>query len=319
MAGDGKTTWSTAVLIGAVALAFIGGVIGLTQLNISADDPGVRSHVALPLHHGETLRVETVNGVITYESRDGDQVDIEAVVKARALTNGQARRYTGQVQVEVGRTADGVAAVARLPENLENLNVVTVNFHVREPEDWRGNVELRTANGPVTAVNLHGHAEVETATGPITIRSHTGSLRAVTGNGAIDVHDAETVLAAFTSNGSIDVRGAVLQGQGFARTLNGTVRIRGELDEAASLQVDTSQGSVSFVLEEPDVVLDLAATNGAVRLHADVAASVHERDKLVGRIGAGKARLSARALNGSIDLHVIGATAMESPASSAAN
>lgn len=299
---DGNTTWTTLGFIVLVAAAFIGGVIGLTQLNISADDEGLRSHVSLPLHEGETLRVQTVNGVITYGSWDGDEVDVEAVVRARALTNGQARRYTEQVDVDVSRTADGVSAVARLPESLENVNVVTVDFHVRVPESWRGHVELRTANGAVTASDVHGVADVSTGTGPITIQSHTGALHVSTGNGAIDVRDAETVLAAYTANGSIRVRDAMLSGHGYARTLNGTVIIRGHLEEAASLEVDTSRGSVTFRLTDPDVVVDLAATNGAVRSHAEVAASINEPDKLVGRIGAGRAKLSARSHNGSIEL-----------------
>src|SRR5690606_35500888 len=147
------------------------------------------------------------------------------------------------------------------------------NFRVRVPEDWRGRGELGTINGQVMATNLHGDAEVETATVPISIRSHSGSPNVIPGNGPINVTNANIVLDAFTSNGTIDVSGAVLRGQGVARTLNGTVRIRASLDEDATLQVDTSQGSVSFVLTDPDVALDLAANNGTVRLHADVAAS----------------------------------------------
>lgn len=319
MAGDDKATWKTALYVALVAVGFIGGVIGLTQLTISADDPGVQWHASLPLLPGETLRVETVNGVITYETWDGSEVEIEATARARALTNGQARRYTEQVQVDLIRTEGGVEAVARLPQNLANLNTVTVNFRVRVPEDWRGRVELRTINGQVMAANLHGDAEVETATGPISIRSHSGSLKVITGNGAINVTDANTVLDAFTSNGTIDVSGAVLRGQGFARTLNGTVRIHASLDEEATLQVDTSQGSVSFVLTDPDVALDLAANNGTVRLHADVAASLRQPDKLVGSIGAGRAVLHARANNGSIDLYVTETTALQPAGASSPN
>src|SRR5690606_28826516 len=140
--------------------------------------------------------------------------------------------------------------------------------------DWRGRGELRTLNCLVMAANLLGDAEVETATGPIFIRSHRGSLKFITGNGHINFTNANTEPVAFTANGTIDVSGAVLRSQGFARTLNGTVRIRASLDEEATLQVDTSQGSVSFVLTDPDVALDLAANNGTVRLHADVAASL---------------------------------------------
>src|SRR5690606_16920656 len=97
---NGVLTYETWVGRGValVAVGFIGSVIGLTQLTISADDPGVQWHASLPLLPGETLRVETVNGVITYETWDGSEVEIEATARARALTNGQARRYTEQVQ-----------------------------------------------------------------------------------------------------------------------------------------------------------------------------------------------------------------------------
>lgn len=303
MANDGKTTLTMVGTAVIVAVAFIGSIIGLTQLNISADDEGLRRHAALPLYDGETLRVQTVNGVITYTTWDGDEVDIEAVVRARALTNSQARRYTEQVDVDIARTADGVAAVTRLPENLANVNSVSVDFRVRVPETWRGRIELHTDNGSVTAGDLHGVADVTTGTGPITIQSHTGSLHVSTGNGAIDVRDAETVLDAYTANGSIRVRDARLLGDGHARTLNGTVIVRGRLEDAASLEVDTSRGSVTFRLTDPDVVVDLAATNGSVHAHADVAATVNEPDRLVGRIGSGKATITARSNNGSIELY----------------
>lgn len=304
MANGGKFTWKTALLVVIVTLSFLGVVIGLTQLNISADDEGIRSRAMLPLYDNETLRVETVNGVINYATWDGDEVDIEAVVQARALTNAQARRYTEQVQVDIARTANGVAAVARFPDNMSHLNVVSVDFYVRVPEAWRGAIELRTNHGAVTANDLHGDAIVETHTGPISIQSHIGSLQASTSNGAINLNDVQTTLAVYTDNGSIDVNRAVLHGQGLVQTLNGSVRIRGGLDETAALRVDTSKGNVWLRLDPTDVAFDLAASNGWVRMHADVPASVQQSDKFVGRIGTGAAELLARSNNGSIDVYL---------------
>lgn len=297
--------WQLALLIVLVALGFVGFVIGLTQLSIAADDEGIRSQVLLTIEDGETLRVETTTGRIDYAAWDGDQVRIEALVRARALTNAQARRYVEQVQVDVGRTADGVTAIARPPDNLSLLNVVSVDFVVRVPEAWRGRVELRTTEGPITAVDLHGDAMVETTTGPITIRSHTGSLQVSSANGAIDVDDSETVLTASTANGTIVVNGGVLHGQGSARTQNGSVRIRAGLAEAAALQVHTTSGNVAVYLEAPDVAMDLATTYGRVRLHGDAAATVQQPDKFVGRVGRGASELVARSSNGSIDVYLL--------------
>lgn len=294
------------VMIG--ALAIISGIIGLTSLNVTADDWGVRSDASLPLHEGETLRVHTTNGRITYETITGDQAHIEATVQARALTAGQSRRYVEQVAIDIARSADGVLAAARLPESLELVNGVSVDFHVRVPRTWRGHIELRTVNGAVTATDLHGGAEIVTRTGPITIRSHTGTLNVHTVNGAITVSDADTVLTAHTENGSIDVKDVTLTGNGYARTSNGSIRLRGYLQPSAALQVTTSNGNVSLGLLRPDVVLDLEAANGHVRLHTDVKASEKGPDKLIGRLGAGTARLLARASNGTIELFRIDTT-----------
>lgn len=305
MAQGGKMTWQTVLISVVIGISFLGFIIGLTKLRIVPDAEGVRSQVMLPIHDGEVLRVETASGRIEYETWDGDQVAVEAHVRARGLTNGQVQRYTEQVQVDVARTADGVAASVKIPESLSHLTVVAADFHVRVPESWRGRVELRTTEGPVSAVGLYGDAVVETTTGPITIRSHAGSLVVRTANGAIDVDQAETVLTAHTDNGSIDVRGAVLHGAGVARTQNGSVRIRASLAETASFQVDTAAGNVTLFLDAPDVALDLASSHGRVRLHGDAVAAVEQSDQFVGRIGSGTAALKARSNNGSIEVYLV--------------
>lgn len=295
--------WATVlVLIG--ALAFIGSVIGLTSLSITADgaDAGSRSCASLRLHAGETLRVHTMNGRITYESWTGDEVDVESTLKVKALTPGLSQRYADRVEINMVRTDDGVSAIARVPDNLRILGGVSVDFHVRVPWTWTGRIELHTSNGSVTAVDLYGDADIETLAGPISVRSHGGSLRARTSNGAIILSDADTVLEAHTSNGSIHVNEAVLRGDGYARTSNGTIRIQAELEQRASFEVNASHGNVALVLDEPDVDLHLEATNGSVRSYTDVVASVNNPGKLVGRIGTGKARLSALSSNGSIEL-----------------
>lgn len=309
MVRGSKLSWQTAVIVVVIGISFLGFIIGLTQLRIAARDEGIRTQASLPIYDGETLRVETTTGRIECATWDGDQVAVEAVVRARALTDAQARRYAEQVKVDVARTAEGVAAAALLPESLRNWNVVSVDFYVWVPAAWQGNVELRTTEGPVTAVGLHGDAVVETTTGPITIRSHTGSLAIRTVNGAIDVDGAEAVLTAYTDNGSIDVRDSVLLGQGSARTLNGSVRIRAGLAEAAKFHVDTSAGNVTLFLDSADVALDLASGNGRVRLHGDAVAAVERPDQFVGRIGRGGSELRARSGNGSIDVYILdGAT-----------
>lgn len=298
-----KSIWWAPVLIVFVSLAFIGSIIGVTSLRVDADDVGqtVNSQMSLSLQLGETLRVHTMNGSITYESWDGDEVDIESNLKVRAFTSNMARRFAEQVDIDVGRVAGGIVAEARIPDRLKVVGDVVVDFHVRVPRTWTGSIDLHAANGPVNALNLHGDATVTTSFGPITIRSHSGSLQARTSYGAITLFDADTTLQATTSNGSINVHQSLLRGDGYAKASSGAVRIQAALDREASFDVDTSHGNVTLTLAEPDVDLHLEASNGYVRLLTDVDASEMKPDKVVGRVGAGSARLSARSTNGSIE------------------
>lgn len=253
------------------------------------------------LESGERLQIEGRNGKITIEAWQGDEVVVEVTKEARALFKGLADWLTEHESIDWIRDDNGLQVVSR-GTWWGFLGGLSVHFHVLVPEDWFGSVSMHTSNGSITARNLRADAELRTSNGAITVRDHSGSLLLRSSNGRIEISDVDGAVEAETSNGPINVRNSVLRASGRFRTSNGPIQIEAELIGDARYDVRTSNGRVNLTLINPDVTLDLATSNGAINLSAEVTATQLARNRLIGKIGNGTARLDVRTSNGSISL-----------------
>ncbi len=252
------------------------------------------------LDPGDSLRVEGHNGTITIETWQGDEVVIEVNKEARALFKGLAD-WIERESIDWIHDDNGLQVVSR-GVWWRLLGGLSVHFHVLVPEDWSGTVLMHTTNGPITARNLRADAELRTSNGAITVRGHSGRLILKSSNGRIEMSDVDGVVEAETSNGPIHVRNSVLHDWGRIRTSNGQIQLEAELVHDARYEVRTSNGRVNVTLINPDVSLDLSTSNGTINLNAEVTATQFARNRLVGKIGSGTARLDVHTSNGSISL-----------------
>ena len=254
-----------------------------------------------PLHPGERLSVQGLNGGITYERWPGDEVVIRATKTVRWALPGLARWHARQVHVRVTRDDRGVSVTTVAPRWVWGWNT-EIALAIWVPEGWSGTIHLQTSNGPIHAEDVQGQAILRTSNGPVRVTRHVGELDIRTSNGSVRLSQVDGVLQVRTSNGPISIDGARLRAAGRLQTSNGAVYLRARLDAQAQYQVETSNGRIDLALIEPDVALDLRTSNGSIRPDTPVLTSDMSRNRLVGQIGDGSARLVARTSNGSITL-----------------
>lgn len=255
------------------------------------------------LEPGEALRVQGVNGSITYETWPGDQVVIQATKRVRGPLPALARRYAQRVEVRMTRDEQGVSVRTLVPRwyGFGGWNT-RISLVVRVPEGWSGTTWLQTSNGRIRATDLHGRATIRTSNGPVWVSRHSGELEVWTSNGSVELSQVDSVLQVRSSNGPIRIEGGYLRESGSLQTSNGSVYLRTQLDPHAHYRVGTSNGPIDLTLIEPDVALELQTTNGTIELDTPVLTSVTGRNRLVGQIGSGAARLTATTTNGNITL-----------------
>lgn len=291
------------LVLGLIVLAF--GVVGAFSGGWSDSRVVEEIEASFSLPAGHELVVRGRNGTITYEPWSGSEVVIVATKEVRGLFQGLARGLADWVKVDIAQDARGVRAVEESRYGLRFFTNVSVRYLVRVPEAWEGVISLTTSNGRVTARGLRGDATIRTSNGPITVDGSSGILRARTSNGALRLTRADGVVQAESSNGAITLENGKLARTGWLRTSNGPIDLRAELEKGAEYSVRTSNGRVALTLVDPDVALELSTSNGSIGLEEDVVVSELGRNRVVGRIGDGAARLDVRTSNGSIRLRSV--------------
>jgi DUF4097 and DUF4098 domain-containing protein YvlB len=233
------------------------------------------------------VELQNVNGSVTIEAWDQNQVRIEAEKKVRA-DGDKAREIMKQLQIEVSETAGGLRIVTRMPKRdgslrewLSGDNVqVGVEYRIWVPRGARLGIE--NTNGKLSVTGTRGRADLETTNGGVVVDRAGGEIEIGTTNGSVEVTRSAGVVQASTTNGSIDV----------------------ELDEApdaGQLSFSTTNGSITLrVPGNAGMTLDAAATNGRVSSDFEVTSGRSERRRLEGDVNGGGGRVKLRTTNGSI-------------------
>lgn len=239
------------------------------------------------LKSGGGVELQNVNGAVTIEAWDQNEVRIEAEKKVK-VDGDKAREIMKQLQIEVSETAGGLRIVTRMPKRDGNLrewlsgdNVhVGVEYRIRVPRDARLGIE--NTNGKVTVTGTRGKADLETTNGGVVVDQAGGEIEIGTTNGSIEVTRSAGVVQASTTNGSIDV----------------------ELDtapDADQLSFSTTNGSITLqVPGNAGMTLDAAATNGRVSSDFEVTSGRSDRRRLEGDVNGGGGKVRLRTTNGSI-------------------
>lgn len=152
----------------------------------------------------------------------------------------------------------GSADAAQATLSRVTLNVTGGRVEVNGPAggDWtahlivlapdQGQLELETANGPLSVRGMTGRVTARATNGPIAIRQVSGSLDIQARNGPVDLRETSGEVRAVAHNGplSVDLSGPTWNGAGLeARTENGPLSLRVPDDYQAGVRVDVSRHS----------------------------------------------------------------------------
>lgn len=271
-------------------------LLGLASAGLAAQAATLKDRFqqTYPLEAGGTFTLDNVNGGVTIEAWDRNEVMVVADKEVKAKTDEIARKAMQQVRIQVNKGNNRLDVVTKLPKRDNGLvewmagnNVnINVKYQVKVPRN--ATLDVETVNGGVRLVGTHGKANVETTNGALEIDGVHGNLDLETTNGAITVTRSAGAVEASTTNGGIEVELT-------------------EVPDGSDLTFDTTNGGVTVRLpRDIRVSLDAATSNGRVDSDFDVSgADRKSKRRLSGDINGGGGKLRVRSTNGSVSIEEI--------------
>jgi len=247
----------------------------------------------VPLRAGAEVQLSNVNGSVTVEAWDRNEVKIIAEKRVKTGDAEMARKIMEQTRIVVAQDAGGVRIETRIPRRGDGFfdwlfgNQVNVNVTYKLHVPRRAELNLVNVNGALTVTGTRGKARMETTNGGIAITDVEGDLDLGTVNGGIDVLRSSGALRASTTNGSID---AELE----------------DLPSGSDLRFETTNGRVSLRLpRDARLSIDAATTNGRVQSDFAVDGGQPGKRSLQGDINGGGGTLYIRTTNGGVEINEI--------------
>jgi hypothetical protein len=239
-----------------------------------------------PLRSGGSFVVKNVNGAVTVEGWDQEQVQINALKEVRADNDDDARQAMSHLTIEVGQTAGGLRVETMMPRHGEGFwdwlsghHVQSkVEYHIKVPR--RLELQAESVNGAVSLDGTQGKAKVETTNGSVHVDRVTGRVEAQTTNGGITVTEVAGSVKAGTTNGSVKAQLSRVEGDLSFESTNGSITVHLPSDVRATVDASTSNGSVHSAFE---------VTGGSAK-----------RRHLTGDINGGGGKLMLSTTNGGI-------------------
>ena len=186
------------------------------------------------LEPGGRLEIENVNGRIHVTPSEGNQIDIVAQKKTKAVSDEAAKEALGQIEITDTVSGSTIHVQTKTPRSSGMLGGSSeVSYTVRVPVS--ADVKFVTVNGGIEISRLTGKIDAETTNGEIVAREVGGAIEATTTNGGVDVEltsvakggvklgctnggiklrlpsDAAATISASVANGGIDTDGVQLE------------------------------------------------------------------------------------------------------------
>lgn len=231
---------------------------------------------SLPLPGGSALKVSNINGDITVQGWDKDEVSFTGEFKPSS--KGE------QVKVSLDRTAKGLEIRCEYPKHMGGraYRGPEVRLDLKVPRRILANLEA--VNGDIALRDVQGLAKLRTVNGSILARSLPEGLEAESVNGNLDLEGIHRRLEVQTVNGAIQAKGL--------EALSG------------GLQAKTVNGRVELALTGLKGQLSASSMNGGITFKAQGATEVEiKRNSVTAKLGEGGPELRVKSLNGGITLN----------------
>jgi DUF4097 and DUF4098 domain-containing protein YvlB len=243
----------------------------------------------IPLKAG-SVTLRNINGAVTFEAWDRDEVRVEAEKKVKAGTDEAARKAMSQVRIEVTPSAGGLRIETKMPKQVSGFfdwlfnNQVNINVTYRVHVPRRAGVDAETVNGGVALAGTRGKVRVETTNGGIDVKDVQGDVNASSTNGGITATRITGAVKAGTTNGAIEADLV-------------------DFPDGSDLRFETTNGGITVRLpRDARLSVDASTTNGHVQSDFEVPGAAKGKRSLQGDINGGGGRLVLSTTNGSIEI-----------------
>jgi hypothetical protein len=235
-------------------------VLSLVLLSAAAQAETLTENFAktYPLAANGSLSLKNVNGSITFEAWDRNEVQVNAEKKVKADNAEDARKLLSQLRIDVQAAPSAIRIETRVPKKEDtgfwsllrgDNRSYGVTYNVRVP---RGAiVEADNVNGGIRLAGTRGTGRLETTNGGIEVEGTSGALVLSSTNGGIKVARAQGAVKASTTNGSIQAELTSLPADrdlGFSST-NGGITVRLPRDARLSVDAATTNGGIDSDFE----------------------------------------------------------------------
>ncbi len=248
----------------------------------------------VPLKPGSEMRLSNVNGGVTVEAWDRNEVHIEAEKQVRAGSAEEARKLMSQIRIDVLPGPAGLRVDTHMPKrgdggflaDLFNGGGVSLGVSYRLHVPRHVAIDVENSNGALQLSGTLGNAHLKTTNGGVTLQEVSGNLVLESSNGAISVARSAGSLKAETNNGGINAELMHVSG--------------------GDLSLETSNGAVSVRLpRDARFAVDAETSNGGVRSDFPVEGGKQGKRSLQGTINGGGAKLYIRTSNGGVHIRQI--------------
>jgi DUF4097 and DUF4098 domain-containing protein YvlB len=137
-------------------------------------------HRTVPLSPTGRISLENINGNVTVTGWERNEVQIDAVKKARD------QQKLDEARIEVDASSDSVRIKTKYPEGHNNNNPATVTYELHVPRKARldhidlvnGSLEVSQVNGEIDANLVNGKTDLRDLSGRLGVSAVNGTITA---------------------------------------------------------------------------------------------------------------------------------------------
>ena len=225
------------------------------------------------LRRGGRVVLSNVNGSVTVESWDRNEVRVEAEKVVKARNRRIAEEVMEEIIIEIDHDRDFLEIKTRIPKRSgrfwdsfwgDGVNI-SVKYRLIVPSEL--NLEVSTINGSVDVSEVSGNLRVSSTNGHVHVYEAAGTLDAKTTNGGIEAElldfDRGEDMTFRTTNGGIKVYfprdfGAYID----AKTTNGSIKTDFPIEVRGRFKKNRLKGEIN----RGGGRILMSTTNGSIRI-----------------------------------------------------
>jgi len=163
---------------GLIGAAFLGALMAIAFAVTASAQVTEEFHRTVPLSSSGRVSLENINGNVTVTGWERNEVQIDAVKKARD------QQRLDEARIEVDASSDSVRIKTKYPDHHTNNNPATVTYVLHVPHQARLD-HMDLVNGSLTVSQVSGEINGELVNGKTDIRDLSGRANISAVNGTI--------------------------------------------------------------------------------------------------------------------------------------